>query len=81
MCPYFIVADVPPVFYVVVCIIQGRFVILTWFGVTDGTRLKNEKLNTAFVSLDIRMSLERSDKTKKAIYECTGLKYVETKCL
>lgn len=32
----------------VVCIVPGRVGILTWFGETDGTCLKNEKLNTVF---------------------------------
>lgn len=48
---FVIFADVPLLFtpfFNVVCIVQGGFVILTWFGVTDGTCLNNEKLNTVF---------------------------------
>lgn len=57
-------------------------VILTQFRVTDGTCLKNQKLNTLLQSTwKFECHFNAAQETKKATYECTELKYVETKCL
>lgn len=57
-------------------------VILTQFRVTDGTCLKNQKLNTLLQSTwTFECHFNAAQETKKATYECTELKYVETKCL
>lgn len=57
-------------------------VILTQFRVTDGTCLKNQKLNTLLQeNWKFECHFNAAKETKKATYECTELKYVETKCL